>query len=251
MTRIIVLGTSNAIPDLDHENTHMAIVGNDGVVLIDCVGSPKVRLEKAGIQLTSISDLILTHFHPDHVSGVPLLLMNMWLSGREDPLRIYGLHHCLERVEDMLSLYHWDKWPKFFPVAFHRLPEREFIKVLERDGLRVFSSPVRHLIPTIGLRLENPDAERTIVYSCDTEPCPSVVRLASGANILIHEATGAGMGHSSASQAGSVARESEVGKLILIHYPNEDLDPDNLLEQANETFDGDVQLAYDFMEIEL
>lgn len=251
MARIIILGTSNAIPDLDHENTHMAIVGNDGVVLIDCVGSPKVRLEKAGIQLTSISDLILTHFHPDHVSGVPLLLMNMWLSGREDPLRIYGLHHCLERVEDVLSLYHWDKWPEFFPVAFHRLPEREFIQVLERDGLRVFSSPVRHLIPTIGLRLENSDVGRSIVYSCDTEPCPSVVRLASGANILIHEATGAGMGHSSASQAGSVARESGVGELILIHYPNEELDPDALLEQANETFDGDVQLAYDFMEIEL
>ncbi len=251
MARIIILGTSNAIPDLDHENTHMAIIGNDGVILIDCVGSPKVRLEKAGIQLSSISDLILTHFHPDHVSGVPLLLMNMWLSGREDPLRIYGLHHCLERVEDLLSLYQWDKWPKFFPVAFHRLPEREFIQVLERDGLIVFSSPVRHLVPTIGLRLENPAADRTIVYSCDTEPCPSVVRLASGANILIHEATGAGMGHSSASQAGSVARESDVGELILIHYPNEDLDPDTLLEQANETFDGDVQLAYDFMEIEL
>jgi ribonuclease Z len=229
----------------------MAIVGNDGVILIDCVGSPKVRLQKAGIQLSSISDLILTHFHPDHVSGVPLLLMNMWLSGRENPLRIYGLHHCLERVEDVLSLYNWDKWPEFFPVAFHRLPEREFIQVLERDGLRVFSSPVRHLVPTIGLRLENPDAARTIVYSCDTEPCPSVVRLASGANILIHEATGAGMGHSSASQAGSVARESDVGELILIHYPNEDLDPNTLLEQANETFDGDVQLAYDFMEIEL
>lgn len=251
MARIILLGTSNAIPDPDHENTHMAIVGNDGVVLIDCVGSPKVRLEKAGIQLSSISDLILTHFHPDHVSGVPLLLMNMWLSGREEPLRIHGLHHCLERVEDVLSLYRWDKWPEFFPVAFHRLPEREFIQVLEREGLRVFSSPVRHLVPTIGLRLENPDADRTIVYSCDTEPCPSVVRLASGANVLIHEATGAGMGHSSASQAGSVARESEVGELILIHYPNEDLDPGTLLEQANETFDGDVQLAYDFMEIEL
>lgn len=251
MPRIIILGTSNAIPVPEHENTHMAIVGNDGVVLVDCVGSPKVRLEKAGIKLSDISDIILTHFHPDHVSGVPLLLMNMWLSGREDPLRIYGLHHCLERVEDVMSLYHWDKWPKFFPVAFHRLPEREFIRVLEKDGLRVVASPVRHLVPTIGLRLENPDADRTIVYSCDTEPCPSVVRLAAGADILIHEATGAGMGHSSASQAGSVARESSVGELILIHYPNEDLDSEKLLEQANETFKGDVQLAYDFMEIDL
>jgi ribonuclease Z len=251
MARIILLGTSNAIPDPDHENTHMAIVGNDGVVLVDCVGSPKVRLEKAGIQLSSISDLILTHFHPDHVSGVPLLLMNMWLSGREEPLRIYGLHHCLERVEDVMSLYHWDKWPQFFPVAFHRLPEREFIRVLERDGLKIFSSPVRHLVPTIGLRLENEGGNRTVVYSCDTEPCPAVVRLAAGADVLIHEATGAGMGHSSASQAGSVARESEAGELILIHYPNEDIETDTLLEQASETFQGEVKLAYDFMEIDL
>lgn len=250
MTKIIILGTSNAIPDPDHENTHMAVIGHGGVVLVDCVGTPKVRLEKAGIELSSITDLILTHFHPDHVSGVPLLLMNMWLSGREEPLRIYGLHHCLERVEDSMSLYHWDKWPAFFPVAFHRLPEREFIHVLERDGLRILSSPVRHLVPTIGLRIENAEAERAVAYSCDTEPCPSVVRLASGADILIHEATGFGTGHSSASQAGSVARDSDVGKLFLIHYPNEDQKAESLVEQAKETFQGEVTLAYDFMEID-
>lgn len=251
MARIILLGTSNAIPVPDHENTHMAVVNDDGVVLIDCVGSPKVRLEKAGISLSQITDLILTHFHPDHVSGVPLLLMNMWLRGREEPLRIYGLHHCLERVEDVMALYHWDKWPAFFPVAFHRLPEREFIRVLERDGLSIFSSPVRHLVPTIGLRIVNPAEDRAVVYSCDTEPCPSVVRLAAGADVLIHEATGAGMGHSSASQAGSVARDSEVGKLVLIHYPTEDVETETLIEQAAETFQGTVQLAHDFMEIDI
>lgn len=251
MARIILLGTSNAIPVPEHENTHMAVVNDDGVVLIDCVGSPKVRLEKAGISLSQITDLILTHFHPDHVSGVPLLLMNMWLRGREEPLRIYGLHHCLERVEDVMALYHWDKWPAFFPVAFHRLPEREFIRVLERDGLSIFSSPVRHLVPTIGLRIVNPAEDRAVVYSCDTEPCPSVVRLAAGADVLIHEATGAGMGHSSASQAGSVARDSEVGKLVLIHYPTEDVETETLIEQAAETFHGTVQLAHDFMEIDI
>ena len=59
------------------------------------------------------------------------------------------------------------------------------------------------------------------------------------------------MGQSSASQAGSVARESEVGELVLIHYPTEDLEAETLLEQAGETFEGNVQLAYDFMAIEL
>jgi ribonuclease Z len=125
------------------------------------------------------------------------------------------------------------------------------MQVLEKDGLKIISSPVRHLVPTIGLRLENSDSGRVIAYSCDTEPCPSVVRLASGADILIHEASGAGSGHSSASQAGSVARESEVGKLILIHYPSEDSKSGNLLKQAGETYPGEVVLAKDFMDMEL
>ncbi|OGO17060.1 MAG: hypothetical protein A2Z14_09135 [Chloroflexi bacterium RBG_16_48_8] len=249
MPYVVLLGTSNAIPDPAHENTHLAVVTDERVILIDCVGSPNVRLLKAGISMKAITDLILTHFHPDHVSGVPLLLMNMWLEGREDPLRIYGLHHCLERIEDVMALYHWDKWPGFFPVAFHRLPEREYIQVLETNEVRIYSSPVRHLIPTIGLRIENVHGSGIVAYSCDTEPCPSVVRLARKANVLIHEATGFGAGHSSASQAGSIASDARAKRLLLIHYPNVDLDPESLIEQARETFEDDVALAEDFMQI--
>lgn len=108
MTELVILGTANSIPTAEHENTHMAIVRESGVILIDCVGTPAVRLPKAGIDLDDIQDLILTHFHPDHVSGVPLLLMNMWLMGRRKPLRIYGLHHCLKRIEDTMSFYRWE-----------------------------------------------------------------------------------------------------------------------------------------------
>jgi len=249
MPHIVLLGTSYAIPDPAHENTHLAVVTGDRVILIDCVGSPNVRLIKAGIRMGAITDMILTHFHPDHVSGVPLLLMNMWLEGRTEPLRIYGLHHCLERVEDVMALYNWDKWPGFFPVAFHRLPERDYVQVLETDEVRIYSSPVRHLIPTIGLRIENLRENRVIAYSCDTEPCPSMVQLARNADVLIHEATGFGAGHSSASQAGSIARDAGAKRLILIHYPNVNLDTESLIVQAKNTFQDDVDLAEDFMQI--
>jgi ribonuclease Z len=251
VARLILLGTSNAIPDEGHENTHMALVGADGVVLIDCVSSPTVRLARAGITLDSITDLILTHFHPDHVSGVPLLLMNMWLMGRQRPLRVYGLHHCLARVEDMMGFYHWETWPDFFQVAFHRLPERERVVVLEKPDVRIYSSPVRHLIPTIGLRLEATDGHHVIAYSCDTEPTPAVVRLASGADVLFHESSGGSPGHSTAAQAGTIATQAEVGKLMLIHYPADGLDEASLLQQARSTFQGEVRLAQDFMEFEL
>jgi ribonuclease Z len=251
MARLILLGTSNAVPAENHENTHMAVVGSDGVVLIDCVSTPKVRLARAGITLDSVTDLILTHFHPDHVSGVPLLLMNMWLMCRQRPLRVYGLHHCLERVEDMMGFYHWENWPDFFQVAFHRLPERERVLVLEKAEFRIFSSPVRHLVPTIGLRLEATANERVIAYSCDTEPTPAVVRLASGAEVLFHESSGGGPGHTTAAQAGTIAAQAEVRQLMLIHYPADGLDEATLLGQARTNFQGEVALAQDFQEFEL
>jgi len=251
MTKIVILGTADGVPDAEHNNTHMAIVGQDGAVLVDCSGIPTIQLARAGIELDSITDLILTHFHPDHVGGVPMLLMNMWLTGRTDPLRIYGLHHCLERCEHMMGFYNWENWPNFFPVSFHRLPERENIPVLEKADFRILSSPVRHVIPTIGLRIESRGSERVIAYSCDTEPCPDVVRLADGADILIHEAAGAIVGHSSASQAGAIAREAGVKSLYLIHYPTGDFQHGSMRSQAAETFPGEVIVAEDFMELPL
>jgi len=239
------------VPVEDHANTHMAIEGEKDVVLIDSPGTPSVRLAHAGISFDQVQDLILTHFHPDHVGGVPLLLMNMWMLGREKPLNIYGSHHCLERIEDVMGFFHWETWPDFFPVSFHRLPERERIPVLEKQDFRIFASPVRHVVPTIGLRIESTAGGRIISYSCDTEPCPAVARLAAGSDVLIHEATGAIVGHSSASQAGAIAREAGVNRLVLIHYKAGKIQLEKLIDQARETFSGEVVLAEDFMEIDL
>ncbi len=250
MATLIILGSSNAIPDEKHENTHMALVGDKHTVLIDCVSNPILRLPQAGIEFNALTDLILTHFHPDHVSGVPLLLMNMWLLGRKNPLNIYGLHHTLDRIEDLMGFYGWENWPNFFPVVFHRLPQEEMTLVLENDEFRVIASPVRHMVPTIGLRLENLHSHGSIVYSCDTEPCPQVVRLASGADLLIHESTGAGFGHSSAAQAGEVAREAKVSCLYLIHYQTRGADTSGLVGQAESQYKGKVALAEDFMRLE-
>jgi len=251
MSKLIILGTADGVPDADHNNTHMAVVGKDATVLIDCSGIPTIQLARAGIELDTITDLILTHFHPDHVGGVPMLLMNMWLTGRIKPLRIYGLHHCLERCEDMMGFYNWENWPNFFPVSFHRLPEREHILVMEKGDFRILSSPVRHVIPTIGLRMESCNSKKVIAYSCDTEPCPDVVRLSIGADALIHEAAGAIVGHSSASQAGAIAREAGVKELYLIHYPTDQFELGSMQAQAGETFPGKVILAEDFMELQL
>ena len=251
MRKLIFLGTAAAIPDVEHENTQLALRDEQGVVLVDCSGSPLPRLARAGITQDEVTDIILTHFHPDHVGGIPLLLMNMWLLGRKQSLRIYGLHHCLERVEDMMGFFHWENWPQFFPVAFHRLPEQDSVLVLERQGMRILASTVRHVIPTIGLRIEI-DGKPALAYSCDTEPCAAVVDLAHGAPVLIHEATGEGVGHSSAGQAGEVAAEAGVAKLILAHYPVQEDDVEiKLRQEAGATFEGEIVVARDWQTIDL
>lgn len=229
----------------------MVVVGEERTVLIDCVSSPILRLEKAGLDFNDLTDLVLTHFHPDHVSGVPLLLMDMWLMGRRKAISIHGLQHTLDRVEDLMGLYGWEHWPDFFPVAFYRLPEQEMTPVLDSADVRIFSSPVHHLLPTIGLRLEFNQMNKVLAYSCDTEPCDEVVRLAAGADILIHEAAGLTRGHSSAEQAGNIANQAEAGALYLIHYPTGKYAKGDLVAEARRRYQGDVVLAEDFMVLDL
>jgi ribonuclease Z len=251
MVKLVVLGSSNAISSNNSENTHMAFLGQHRNVLVDCASNPLHRLGKYGVNFDNLSDLVLTHFHPDHVSGVPLLLMDMWLRGRRKPIDIYGLHHTLDRIEGLMGMYSWENWPDFFPVAFHRLPLTEMIPVLESEEFLIYASPVRHMIPTIGLRMEIKENQKVIAYSCDTEPCSEVIRLASGADILIHEASGESVGHSSAEQAGEIARRAEVGELYLIHYPTGEFANGDLIAESKNQFSGEVKLATDLMTIEL
>ena len=248
MPKVIILGSSNAIPDENHENSHMALVGEERLVLIDCVNNPIVRLRKAGLEVENITDLILTHFHPDHVSGVPLLLMDLWLMGRKNELHIYGLDYTLERLEKMMGLYGWEAWPGFFPIQFHRLPEQEMTLVQENTEWRIYSSPVNHIIPNIGLRVEFKISGKVFTYSGDTEPCQQVIELADNADVLVHEAAGDEKGHTDAAQAGKIAESAGVSDLYLIHYPNGPYEDDTLRARAAAKFSGSVQLAEDFMQ---
>lgn len=251
MPYLTILGSSNAIPDEDHENTHMVLVSKDRTVLVDCSGHPLLRLKQIGIDHQRLTDIILTHFHPDHVSGIASFLMNLWLLGRREPIRIYGLEHTLLRTEKMMEFYDWNNWPGFFSVTFQVLPEEERVLVLEGEEIRIYASPVRHIIPTIGLRFDSLESNQSLSYSCDTEPCAQVVRLARESKILIHEASGATYGHSSAAQAGEIAQRAGAERLYLIHYPTNGGNAEQLIEEARSTFSGPVELATDLLHLDI
>ena len=250
MAKIVILGSSNAIADKDHENAYMVIIGKTRTVLVDSPHNPILRLKDVGVDFNDITDLILTHFHPDHASGLPLLLMDMWLRGRVNPLDIHGLDHALTRLENLMDAFSWDKWPNFFPVTFNRLPSVGINPVLSSADFDIYGSKVNHMIPTLGTRIEFKESGKVATYSCDTEPCQEVVDLAQGADILIHEASGEFVGHSSSKQAAEIATKANAKALYLIHYPTGDFWNENLLDGARNHFDGKVELTEDLMELE-
>ena len=250
MAKLIILGTSHAVPTQDHENTHMLVVGTDRSVLIDCPSNPVLHFPRLGVDVLKLTDVILTHFHPDHVSGLPLLLLSSWLMGRQSSLNIYGLSDVLDRFEKMMLLFDWDQWPNFFPVKLISIPPDEMTPVLASPEFLVSASPVHHMIPNIGLRLDFLAKSQSLAYSGDTEPCQEVVRLAKGVDVLIHESTGASFGHSSAAQAGEIANLAGAKSLFLIHYDLSVNEPSELIDMACSTFGGQIQLAQDSMELE-
>lgn len=251
MAKLTILGSSNAIPSLENENTHMVLETQSHTILVDCASNPLVRLQAAGINFQNLTDIILTHFHPDHVGGLPLLLMDMWLLGRTTPLNIYGLHYTLDRAETMMGLYSWADWPNFFQVNFCRIPADPLALVMDNPEVRIYASPVKHFVPNIGLRFELKPEDKSLAYSCDTEPCSAVFGIAQNTDFLFHEASGDFTGHSSAAQAGDVARTANVGELILIHYPTGALASGDLPQQAAQKFSGPIRLAKDFMVFDL
>ena len=99
---------------------------------------------------------------------------------------------------------------------------------------------------------------RKIVYSGDTRPSDALVKLAEGADILIHEATfddslaerAMADGHSTASQAAEVAFSANVGRLLLTHISSRYPDAGILLEQARNIFKNTV-IAKDLMKVDV
>ncbi len=246
MARIVLLGTSAAVPTPEHALTSLVVEGEGGFLLVDCGGSPLPRLSRANLSPDHLQGLLLSHFHPDHVAGVPLLLVDLWLLGRQQPLPVFGPQDVLDRMWAMMDLFRWQQWQGLYPVMPVEVAPQTGTVVLEDLGLRGSAAPVEHLVPTLAFRFEVLRTGRVAVFSADTAPCAAILELARGADLLLHEATGSSPGHSSPAQAGEIARQAGVGRLVLVHYPPDPSLHDRWLEEARSAFNGPVELGQDF-----
>ncbi len=254
-------GTSAAIPSPGRDNTALAFYSRDEVVLVDCPGSPYQKILKAGLDPMRVSSLIVTHRHVDHVYGIPSLAHSMGLAGRRTTLHVYALAETMKILRGFLDLFPLEeKMP--YRIELHEVPAKEGHEVLRAQGFKILSTPVKHGAPNIGLRagFDSPGERGTVVYSSDTSPCPPLLALARGADILIHEATfahsdaalAASDGHTTGYQAGEVARQAGVRRLLLCHFGAElHAHLDALRREAMQSFGGPVEIPEELKEYSL
>jgi ribonuclease Z len=251
-------GTSGAVSSAARDNTALAFYSADEVVLVDCPGSLYQKILKAGLDPMRVSSLIVTHRHVDHVYGIPSLADCIGSAGRRATLHVYALAETMRILRGFLDLFPLeDKMP--YRIEPHEVPAKEGHELLRTKGFRILSTPVKHGAPNIGLRVEfdSPGERGVVVYSSDTSPCPSLIALARGADLLIHEATfahsdaarAASDGHTTGYQAGEVARQAGAKRLVLCHF-HDALHGrlEELRREAAQAFAGPVEIAEELRE---
>jgi ribonuclease Z len=164
------------------------------------------------------------------------------------------------RITSVGWVLHEDARPgRFHPDRAREagVPEGEMWGELQRG--RPVTLPGGRVVAPGGI-VDPPRRGRRVAITGDTRPCQATVAAARGVDLLVHECTfGDGEAdraiettHSTAREAGRVARDARVERLVLTHLSTRyDADPSPLLAQATEEFPGAVEVARDGLVIEM
>ena len=226
MLEVTLPGTGGTMPLKNRWLTCCYVRVQGRAVLIDCGEGTQIALRSAGISAQDLELLCITHFHADHISGLPGLLLSMGLDGRTEPLTIAG-PAGLRRVVDGLRVIAPE-----LPFSLEFIEYTDKTAQLQAAGLEITAFQVYHTMQCYGYRLHLPrigkfDPEKakaagvpmrvwgmlqkqltvefegvtytrdqvlgaprrglTLVYCTDTRPCPSLTAQAQDADLLITE----------------------------------------------------------------
>lgn len=297
---IIFLGTSSAVHSKERNQASVALKAFGEVMLFDCGEGTQRQMLHTKVSPMKVSKIFITHFHGDHILGLPGLLQSLGLHGRENKLTIYG-PKGLNDVKNAILNFGYCKIE--YPVEFIEI-ETGIVEETEEYVIRCQS--VRHNVPSLAYSIEEKKKPRflrekaievgvpvgplfgklhngeeveidgkiikpeqvlgeprkgtKLTYSGDTTPCEEMIEFAKDSTLLIHESTftseeaqnAVDHGHSTASDAGYIAKQSNSKRLILTHISTRYGESYSkiLLKEAKEVFEN-TELAYDFLEIEL
>ena len=150
MLDICLLGTGGMMPLPGRFLTSLMTRYNGSNLLIDCGEATQIAIKKKGWVFKPIDVVCFTHYHADHISGLPGLLLTMGNAERTEPLTLIG-PRGLERVVNALRCIA----PELpFPLVFHELTDP--VEKIEICGYQITAFKVQHNVLCYGYTLEIP-----------------------------------------------------------------------------------------------
>jgi ribonuclease Z len=150
MIDVALLGTGGTLPLPDRFLSAVLLRCGGQLILIDCGEGTQVSLRKLGWGLKDVGTILLTHFHADHVAGLPGLLLTIGNSGRtrEEPLTVAGPRGVQRVVESLRVIA-----PHLpYPVRYREM-NGDSADALIVGPLQVTTCPADHDIPCLAYRL--------------------------------------------------------------------------------------------------
>jgi ribonuclease BN (tRNA processing enzyme) len=247
--------------------SYLLWVGGQAKMLLDVGGGTYLRFAQSQAKLSDLALMAISHLHPDHVSDLPALL---WLSRqmRQEPLPIVGPSAGKGDVAPDFATFLsrlFDANNGAFQVMGAALGastgngvrlnitvadvlKTEPSMVFDGQGLKITALGIPHAnMPALAYRVETSGA--SIVFSSDQNGTnPHFVDFARNANLLImHLAVGAGVTnnplHAAPAVVGRIARESGVGRLIVGHIGQFDLDA--AIAELKTSYSGPLTIGAD------
>jgi ribonuclease BN (tRNA processing enzyme) len=178
VVEVIFIGTGDAFGSGGRRNSAILVRRGSHTLLLDCGPTTLLGLKDMGYDPREIDTIAISHFHGDHASGVPFLLIDyIYEDPRSTPLEILGPPGIRERVELMTRVFGYQTGLE----GRYDLSYREFEcgAKLEAGEFSITPAPAFHHPETEPHMLRVEAGDRAIVFSGDTgwtEALPPLVR---------------------------------------------------------------------------
>ena len=279
-TRLILLGTGGGPrPRKASSASAQVIIRNNAAYVIDCGNGVARQLVFADVPLPTLRHIFLTHQHSDHNADYGNLIWLAWTTGLRTPVDTWGPPPLAKMTRLFFEMNAYDintrvadegRVPLVPLVHVHEL--REGGLLMRNDQMTITATLVDHppVVPAFAYRFDA--ADRSIVISGDTARSDNLVKLAQGADLLVHSAVYSPAvdrlvarvpnapalkrsiiaGQTSAEDAGRIAQAAGVKTLVLSHLIPAD-DPEVTeqmwIEAARMHFGGSVIVGKDLLEV--
>lgn len=195
--RVTLLGTGTPVPSPARAGYSTLVEAGGQKLVFDFGRNVSVRLWQLRIPLGSVDAHFLTHFHSDHLVGLPDLWLTGWLRppyGRRDrPMALYGPAGTRALADGLRQAFaadtairHKDEGSALTGITIDAHDVAPGV-VYEKDGVRVTAfenDHGDHIRPSYGYRIDY--RGRSVVLSGDTRFSPAVVAQARNADVLVH-----------------------------------------------------------------